>query len=1764
MAKQYNLYNLEPYFKKYLITENFSLVSLKNYLSDFRHFAGWFDFYLRSHKKTDNSNNFQNYIDSIKHINNDTIFEYRNYLIENNLPHKTINRRLSTIRKFCSFCISQGWLKENPTKKITNIKNSHINEDIKEIQDKKALLSPKNNNIASKILEIPQLFLNKIKNFKKNNISFSKNINKQSPFSSNFNNNKNFSIQYYIALLIIIIFAASLGAGIYKQFFSKTEKLFAYPSTPTRGGRLLSFQGRLTDSLGNPITTGTNVTFKLYNVSTGGSALYTAGPCVITPDQDGIINVLIGGSGYTPTPPSSTYNVLCGNEIDSSIFTENPNVYLGITVGSDTEMTPRQQIANVGYAINAETLQGLPPGTTTSTIPFINQDGNLLIAVANPGIRSTYSSSSFTISSANSTVIQSAGLGDVILQATESGSLKFRTGGNNDSFNRLVIDNNGKVGIGTNTPSQDLEVLGNVYVNTGQLRLGNFTSSPTAIGPGSLYFNTTDSKIYYYTGSLWQEVGSGSGGGESLWQILNGAISPKNSTVDFLLGGTASSSAKFKVLNINSGTPIASISGSLTNVSLFFDGNGNISTTNRKDLILGNSSSYDSTGNILLNPNGTGNVGIGTTSPSYKLSVAGTLGILEEGASPTYYTIFQGGNQSGDITYTLPTSVISNGFLKTDASGVLSWTTTIPATSVSWSNITDPEANLILNYNTYTTTFNTSATTENFFTINTNSLTSGKGLYLSSTSTGLTGNLVEFVLSGNNTANTGNLVRIAQTGTSSAAVPLIVTNLGTGASFRINDETGDNDASPFIINATGNVGVGTTSPSSFKLQVAGHTGPNTTDTYDLGSSSLQWQNIYGKTLYQDGTAINNLFVKLQSSYPGSQQSGNLNISGVAGVDYLIDTSNSNYGIDPAGTTNFGGYSLKITSGALLSYNSGNVGIGATNPQAKLDVFVPSGTTQLGTQIINNQNNANANGLYINTARTSSDAYILNAASGETSRLYVMSNGNVGIGTTEPNHKLDVYSGNISITRPSGDTLSAILWLNQNNASSGGNYGLVARNTGEFAIYDNDASSNRIYIDSLGNVGIGGSAPFNLLDITKNVNENYIMRIRNTYNGTNRRQLVIYQGGTSTPATSDIYIAFSNDVNWGINGSISGNGSGGVQYNTTSDKRLKTNLSVVNNALNIINQITPYYFDFIFAPEKTNIGFMAQELINIYPYAVSGDPNSDPITNPMQVDYSKFTPLLIAGIKEQQNQINTLNNSLQNLFLTSTGDLNIVQTQTEEYQVQKTDSLVVNHIAAFAKIIVGKIKAGLIETQELIIKNNLNAKSIITESLNIATNNILIAGKTIEQFIDERIESVINSRFLSTNQEILSPIIETKDLIATGAAQLNKIQTNEIHPQNQNLVIDLSENNLSSEDPSPSDQNNNEDNKNNKGELAKLIIKGLEGKTAVIIDASGNASFSGQIVAQSLSINNDATISGNLIAENAQINNLQTNQASISGNLTARTINAENIDSLSQELETTKTDINEIQRLIAEIKNQNPTNPENYQNLTNEDNITLANLNVTGQTNLYNLSVSNSLLVNSIYIENNSIISLASELKIRALEKIDFFDGGLTIAKDGKLTVKGEIIAQSGIKTNQISLLDNQLTIKNNQGETIANFDSSGSAYFKNLSLEKFTPATPSSVLIAADLNFQENGIFAPALKTASASAGVGLIPQSSQEIIIYNDNIKKDSLIYITPVDNNLNNNFNVSKNYCQENNISCQPYFKVFINQPTIIPLKFNWLIVN
>lgn len=95
------------------------------------------------------------------------------------------------------------------------------------------------------------------------------------------------------------------------------------------------------------------------------------------------------------------------------------------------------------------------------------------------------------------------------------------------------------------------------------------------------------------------------------------------------------------------------------------------------------------------------------------------------------------------------------------------------------------------------------------------------------------------------------------------------------------------------------------------------------------------------------------------------------------------------------------------------------------------------------------------------------------------------------------------------------------------------------------------------------------------------------------------------------------------------GSINVTGSA-TSYLTSSDYRLKENVSPVDNALEKVLQLKPYEFNFIAEPHQKVIGILAHELQEILPFAVAGEKDAEEM---QAVDHSKIVPLLIAAIQE---------------------------------------------------------------------------------------------------------------------------------------------------------------------------------------------------------------------------------------------------------------------------------------------------------------------------------------------------------------------------------------------------------------------------------------------------------------------------------------------------------------------------------------------------
>jgi hypothetical protein len=126
---------------------------------------------------------------------------------------------------------------------------------------------------------------------------------------------------------------------------------------------LLSEQGRLLDKNDRPVLGPVPMVFALYAAPTGGAAFWTETHTVAL--DDGYFAETLGAT----TP------------IDVAAFASGAPVYLGIKVGSDAEMTPRQEIVSVPYALSAAVAGDVvgdihPASVSIGDTLVIDEDGN--------------------------------------------------------------------------------------------------------------------------------------------------------------------------------------------------------------------------------------------------------------------------------------------------------------------------------------------------------------------------------------------------------------------------------------------------------------------------------------------------------------------------------------------------------------------------------------------------------------------------------------------------------------------------------------------------------------------------------------------------------------------------------------------------------------------------------------------------------------------------------------------------------------------------------------------------------------------------------------------------------------------------------------------------------------------------------------------------------------------------------------------------------------------------------------------------------------------------------------------------------------------------------------------------------------------------------------------------------------------------------------------------------------------------------------------
>ncbi len=1024
-------------FKDYLYVYNASHLTIKNYVIDVKQFLNWAEEVTGIKETWDVSEK-----DLFQKLDNSLIEEYKKRLISQSFSPLTINRKLSSLRRYTAWAASEGLVRDIKKEQVSNLEKLKTSRPIAiketpntkyQIPNTKYSSFPplrlfqkigKLSGIAFDLAITSHLasfgekitYLNwkrkgkpiftkiqdsrfKIQDHKSSIINPKSidNIRKElyAPLSVSiasypwhrkvihhakytrpewYKKYHSYSIVHYFNLAILVIFMAGLGFGIYNAFFIEPKlKQPVLAALPTAPPRILSFQGRLTDDNDNPIESLTALRFGIYDdeVASGAALLWQEIDSV-DPDTDGIFNIYLGQNTAIP----------------ATLFTENASLWLGVTVETTPELEPRQRIATVAYAANAETLQGLlpitdPSATQENVVLALDSSGNLTIGgSATPVFQAT--GGEFTISGnvlalttvagTNSNVeISPDGTGVIDLQKP----LQNTTNNNNISTAIGAVEIDDLLAILASSSGQSALTIN--QTSTGPLisastsGTAKFTvDNDGTVSSGNLLSLTPDTYNIGSTDNYWNNlyVNNIISGGVALtqyWQRNLGAMSPVNLTDALNIGSTSSSSAYFHVPGTNNenawfnlGTGNLGIGNTNPEAKLEIEGGiiidngytfqvgggsdggdeilriGNsggkayIQTFANRDIKMGSNTYTDA----IFIEGTNGNVGIGgTTGPDAKLDV-----LAGAGGTQLRLTSTDG-------------SVYSN--IKTDQLGYLSFTPT--GLIATMGGTFNPSVD---------STYNLGSTDAYWDTIYVNNLVG----------TTVASNEWQRVLGALSPRNITDDLLLGSSATSSALFSV------TGIA---NNQVTASVSGNLIVMPTngwgGNVGIGTISPTQ-ALDVypstinkgarigyaaigdggafsEGH-GSNNYYAYFSNTTMATYANRNGFALLQkdDGTtylntaASKNLYFGVNNSTKMILNSnGNLGVGDLTPISKLSVSGNTgSNGLVTFNQTGTGDIFSASASGAtkFIINNSGNVGIGTTGPDARLDVLSAAGGTQL--------------------------------------------------------------------------------------------------------------------------------------------------------------------------------------------------------------------------------------------------------------------------------------------------------------------------------------------------------------------------------------------------------------------------------------------------------------------------------------------------------------------------------------------------------------------------------------------------------------------------------------------------------------------------------------------------------------------------------------------------------------------------------------------------------------------------------------------------
>ena len=279
-------------------------------------------------------------------------------------------------------------------------------------------------------------------------------------------------------------------------------------------------------------------------------------------------------------------------------------------------------------------------------------------------------------------------------------------------------------------------------------------------------------------------------------------------------------------------------------------------------------------------------------------------------------------------------------------------------------------------------------------------------------------------------------------------------------------------------------------------------------------------------------------------------------------------------------------------------------------------------TNIQADTLYNKTRDNASGLDLST----NDVVAVKIAGSEKAR--VDSSGRLLIGTTTEGladgDDLTVSnSGSVGITIRSTDSGQNNLYFSDATSGAGEYAGYVTYEHSSNAMRIGTNGTERIRINTSGEVFIGKTGEVSTQDgfHFKQTGECIVGR------GSNDTVFVFQDINSSGATVGSISITSSNTA-----------------YNTSSDYRLKENVTTSWDATTRLKQLKPSRFNFKIDKDKTVDGFLAHEVSSIVPEAITGEKDAvdkDGNIKPQAIDQSKLVPLLVKTIQELEARIKKL-------------------------------------------------------------------------------------------------------------------------------------------------------------------------------------------------------------------------------------------------------------------------------------------------------------------------------------------------------------------------------------------------------------------------------------------------------------------------------------------------------------------------------------------